>query len=84
MEDLIKEAKKEYAKKQYRKNPNSQKEANNRYWRNKAIQYFGKDNITDNDIAKVRNMYYKKYRDANKDKIEKANNNFWNKQVKGE
>ena len=84
MEELVKKAKREYSREQYHKNPEKQKGANYRYWKNKAIEYFGTEHITEGDIAHVRNEYYKKYRNANKDKVNKATNDFWKRKVEGE
>lgn len=72
----------EYHKKYYEESPNVVKNAQYNYWKRKAIEKYKRENVTEEEIRKVRNEYHRNYRKKNPDVIKKNINDFWERKEK--
>lgn len=72
------EAKRAYFKKRYREQKNLYKANQYVYWERYAKRQLGKEDVTEEEVKKCRNQYYKEYRDTHKEQIKKINDKFWN------
>lgn len=77
MEDIVKQVKNEYFRKQYAKDPSKQARANDKYWYNKACKELGKDSLTDEEVREFKNAWYRKYTAQHRAKIKANQDKFY-------
>lgn len=72
----------DYHREYYKDNPGIAKNAQYNYWKRKAIEKYKRENVTDDEIRKVRNEYHRNYRKNNPEVIKKNQEDFWKRKAK--
>lgn len=75
------DAKKAYFQERYQNNKDRYKEANKNFWVKYAREQLNKEDVTDEEIRRCKNEYYKQYRREHSTIVKKNMDNFWKRKA---